>query len=261
MKDKIAFLETIFPEIRQLILSQKIEEVLIKENTFDNIVTNIDTQVQETLIQSLTNTFPDTQVLGEESSEHVFTDKMWIIDPIDGTKNFYRRKENFAVSIAYFEENKPIFGFVYDVMKDDLYLGITGEGAYLNKVRMKNLPARTLNEAVLDMNLKTLFTLQEKYKANVKLLSQQVFAHRNIGSAALSMCQIAKGLHDIYISSHLNLWDFAASRIILKEVGGQVFLPYEVNQELNVNKVLLVATSSLQLNKDLNKILYGTKDV
>jgi len=260
MREKIDFLEKLLPEIRQLVLSKTIHEVIVKDNEFDNIVTDLDILVQDTLIKSLTDAFPDTHVLGEESVEHIFTDKMWIIDPIDGTKNFFRRKEDFAISIAYYEYEKPIFGYVYDVVKDDLYLGITGVGAYLNKVKMNYLPVRSMNQAVLDMNLKTLYTLQEKYDANVKLLSQQVFAHRNIGSAAISMCQIARGLHDIYISSHLKLWDFAASRIVLKEVGGRTYLPFEEHQELNVKSVFLFATSSPELYQNLNKMLFGDKD-
>lgn len=259
MIEKIEFLEKLLPDIRELILSKTINEVIIKDNEFDNIVTDLDILVQNTLIKSLTEAFDDTHVLGEESEEHTFSDKMWIIDPIDGTKNFFRRREDFAISIAYYEYEKPIFGFVYDVVKNDLYLGITGQGAYLNKVKIEQLPIRSMNQSVLDMNLKTLYTLQEKYNANVKLLSQQVFAHRNIGSAAISMCQIARGLHDIYISSHLKIWDFAASRIVLKEVGGQVYLPFEAIQELNVKSVFLFATSSRELYNDLNQILYGEK--
>ena len=257
MKEKIVFIESILPEIRELILSKTIQEVIVKDNEFDNIVTDLDILVQNTLIKSLTEKFPDTQVLGEESEEHIFTDKMWIIDPIDGTKNFFRRKEDFAISIAYYENMKPVFGFVFDVVKNDIYLGIVGQGAYLNKQALSKLPIRTMNQSVLDMNLKTLYTLEEKYNANVKLVSTQVFAHRNIGSAASSMCQIARGLHDIYISSHLKLWDYAASSIVLKEVGGEVYFPFEDKKELNVKSVFLFATSSKEVYQDLNQLLYG----
>ncbi len=257
MKEKIVFIESILPEIRELILSKTIQEVIVKDNEFDNIVTDLDILVQNTLIKSLTEKFPDTQVLGEESEEHIFTDKMWIIDPIDGTKNFFRRKEDFAISIAYYENMKPVFGFVFDVVKNDIYLGIVGQGAYLNKQALSKLPIRTMNQSVLDMNLKTLYTLEEKYNANVKLVSTQVFAHRNIGSAAISMCQIARGLHDIYISSHLKLWDYAASSIVLKEVGGEVYFPFEDKKELNVKSVFLFATSSKEVYQNLNQLLYG----
>lgn len=260
MREKIEFLEKLLPEVRQLVLSKTIHEVIVKDNEFDNIVTDLDILVQDTLIKLLTEAFPDTQVLGEESEEHNISNKMWVIDPIDGTKNFFRRKEDFAISIAYYEYEKPIFGFVYDVVKDDLYLGITGVGAYLNKVKMSKLPIRNMQQSVLDMNLKTLYTLQEKYDANVKLLSQNVFAHRNIGSAAISMCQIARGLHDIYISSHLKLWDYAAAQIVLDEVGGRTYFPFEQSQELSVKSVFLFATSSTELYDDLNKILYGDKN-
>lgn len=260
MQKKIDFIENILPSIREIVLNKTIHEVIVKDNEFDNIVTDLDILVQNTLIKALTDAFPDTQVLGEESDKHIFSDKMWIIDPIDGTKNFFRRKEDFAISIAYYENMKPLFGFVYDVVKNDIYLGIVGDGAYLNKVKLEKLPIRTMNQSVLDMNLKTLYTLEEKYHANVKLVSTQVFAHRNIGSAAISMCQIARGLHDIYISSHLKLWDYAASSIVLKEVGGEVYFPFEDKKELNVKSVFLFAVSSKEVYHDLNQLLYGDKN-
>ena len=83
MKEKIVFIESILPEIRELILSKTIQEVIVKDNEFDNIVTDLDILVQNTLIKSLTEKFPDTHVLGEESEEHIFTDKMLIFYPID----------------------------------------------------------------------------------------------------------------------------------------------------------------------------------
>ena len=153
MIEKIEFINSILPGMRELVLTKAINEVIVKDNEFDNIVTDLDILVQNTLIKSLTEKFPDTQVLGEESEEHVLSNKMWIIDPIDGTKNFFRRKEDFAISIAYYEDLKPIFGFVYDVVKDDTYLGIVNQGAYLNNKRLEPLPIRTMNQSVLDMNL------------------------------------------------------------------------------------------------------------
>ena len=91
MKNKIEFIENILPSIRDLVLNQAIHEVIVKDNEFDNIVTDLDILVQNTLIKSLTDAFPDTQVLGEESEEHIFSDKMWIIDPIDGRIKFVNK--------------------------------------------------------------------------------------------------------------------------------------------------------------------------
>lgn len=243
MNQKIEFLNTYLPRLRALLLQQTIAEVRIKEETFDNIVTDLDLFVQNQLTRALSEAFPDTAFLSEEDEEHVASPKMWVIDPIDGTKNFYRRQEDFAISVAYYEQSEPVFGFVYDIAKDLLFLGIKGQGSWLNGNKLPALKEKTLNQSVLDMNLKTLYALTDK-GANVRKLNHETFAHRSIGSAALSLCRIALGLHDIYLSSHLKFWDYAASRIILEEVGGVVRLPFIEGYPMDDRSVTLCACTS-----------------
>jgi myo-inositol-1(or 4)-monophosphatase len=247
---------TLLPKIRVKYLNQVSTTVTVKEDTFDNIVTDIDLKIQEELTSTLSARFPEVTFLAEENDLQEFSDKMWIIDPIDGTKNFFRRNEDFALSIAYYENQQPVFGFVYDIAKDLLYLGIRGQGAWVNQKKMDHVKIRTLHESVLDMNLKTTFTLGLKNPGCVEKLSHEVFAHRSIGSAAISLCRIAAGSHEIYISSHLKLWDFAAAQIVLEEVGGIVVLPYEPNRQIAGKSVMLVGCSSPFLYKDLEKILF-----
>jgi len=255
-QEKIDFLMTLLPNIRMKYLNQISTMVTVKEDTFDNIVTDIDLKIQEELTSTLSARFPEITFLAEENDLQEVSDQMWIIDPIDGTKNFFRRNEDFALSIAYYEKRQPVFGFVYDIAKDLLYLGITGQGAWVNQKKMDRVKVRTLHESVLDMNLKTTFTLNAKKPGCVEMLSHEVFAHRSIGSAAISLCRIAAGSHEIYISSHLKLWDFAAAQIVLEEVGGIVILPYEPNRQIAGKSVLLLGCSSSKLYEDLKAILF-----
>ena len=130
IQDKIDFLNDLLPKIRKKYLNQVTTTVTIKEDTFDNIVTDLDVKIQAELTETLSARFPEVTFLAEEGEVLELSDKMWIIDPIDGTKNFFRRNEDFALSIAYYENFKPVFGFVYDIAKDLLYLGITGQGGF-----------------------------------------------------------------------------------------------------------------------------------
>ena len=243
MQQKIEFLKSYLPRLRELLLKQTIAEVRIKEETFDNIVTDLDLFVQNHLTKALSEAFPDTAFLSEEDEQHIASPKMWVIDPIDGTKNFFRRQEDYAISVAYYENSEPVFGFVYDIAKDQLFLGIKGQGAWLNGDKLPDLKEKTLNQSVLDMNLKTLYALTDK-GGNIRKLNHETFAHRSIGSAALSLCRIAIGLHDIYLSSHLKFWDYAASRIILEEVGGVVHLPFTEGYPMDDRSVTLCACTS-----------------
>lgn len=256
MQEKISFLKYLLPLVREKYLNQASTEVTVKDETFDNIVTDIDFKIQHDLMTALSSKFPEVTFLAEENDLHDVSDKMWIIDPIDGTKNFYRKNEDYALSIAYYEHMEPVFGFVYDIAKNLLYLGITNQGAWVNDQKIVQPKVRTLNESVLDMNLKTVFMLNAHKPNCIEDLNSKIFAHRNIGSAAISLCRIASGSHEIYINSHLKLWDFASARIILQEVGGVVALPFEAQMPFNNQSVLLVACSNPLLFKDVYEILF-----
>jgi myo-inositol-1(or 4)-monophosphatase len=259
MKDKIAFLNRYLPELRQKILATTILEVNVKEETFDNIVTDLDLKIQSELIQVLSLEFPDTSFLSEESDDYTISEKMWVIDPVDGTKNLFRRNEDYAVSIAYYEHNEGVFGYVYDIAKDLLFLGIKGEGAWLNGEPIPMIVEKTLNQSVLDMNLKTLYSLSDKQGADFRRLNEQTFAHRSIGSAALSLCRIAIGLHDIYISSHLKFWDYAAAIVILEAVNGTCHLPFEPENPRDARSVVLIACTGENHYRQIMETVFGSK--
>ena len=221
------FLEALIRDVRQELIVQVISTISLKDNAFDNIVTDADVAVQERLVRALQDRFPDTAFLNEEASQHVMSDRMWIIDPIDGTKNFVRRQEDYAISVAYYENRQPVLGMVMDVEKNLLYVGIEHHGAWINGTPIAKTVNRPLQQSVVDVNLKTLDVLRSAHQAQVFALSRTVFAHRSIGSGALSLCRIAAGKHDVYLGDHIALWDYAAGAIVLRAAGGCVRYPFE----------------------------------
>lgn len=226
VNDRIVFLSELIQTVRDDLVHQTITSVSLKHHAFDNIVTDVDVLVQDRLVTALSARFPDTDFLNEEEEVHHLSDRMWIIDPIDGTKNFVRRHEDYAISVAYYEHFRPVFGIVMDVAKNKLYVGIEGQTAWLDGNTLPPLINRPLREMVLDINLKTLDYLHRYHNADVFALSKGLFAHRSIGSGALSLCRIAEGKHDVYIGDSISLWDYAAGAIILRASGGSVRLPF-----------------------------------
>ncbi len=79
MLEKVAFVKTLLPDIRNYILSHPIQNIEVKDNEFDNIVTDIDVTIQNRLEKALIERYPDTSLFGEEADEHLFTPKMWIM--------------------------------------------------------------------------------------------------------------------------------------------------------------------------------------
>ncbi|MGB4438338.1 MAG: inositol monophosphatase family protein [Sedimentibacter sp.] len=205
------------------ILKQAIEgniECDYKEDQRD-LVTEYDLKIENFLLANLKLKYPKHKFISEEKiNDEEMSGLIWIIDPIDGTTNFVCFKKNFAVSIALYEDENPVFGIVYDVMKDDFYLGITGKGAYLNGKRLNNLGQTSLKDCILDVSLNSMQIFYNEYNKLFFNIARDIRGHRSLGSASLSICKIASGEIQIYVSAKLKVWDFAAAGIILKECGG-----------------------------------------
>ncbi len=254
MNDKINFLQKYLPQVRLKLLDDPIQAISTKSK-FDDIVTDVDILIQNELITTLQKHYPDTTFLAEEEGQLELSPKLWIIDPIDGTKNFVRKHADYAISIAYYEDLKPVFGIDYDIVENLLFIAEKGKGATINGQVLSKSVEKKLNEAIIDINLNTVYFYQEKHKMSCQKLNEQAFAHRCYGSAALSLVRIACGSHDVYLNNKLSLWDYAAGQIILEEVGGVVEFPYHEGSFLNDKSVVLSAASSKKLLDEVKEVM------
>lgn len=206
--------------IREMIKNETSIEVETKANDSD-FVTNVDKQTEVYLVEAIKKKYKHQDFLTEENTTvREVSDDLWIVDPIDGTTNFIFQKKNFGISVAFYHKRKPVFGIVYDVMEDKLFLGISGKGAYLNGVRMKS----TNQEIGLKQSLMygDLYSLT-MFPKGLMHLREQLVSHRYLGAASLEICAVAENQAEAYISRNLKVWDIAAGVIILKEAGGTFF--------------------------------------
>ena len=114
--DKLYFLSVYLPTLRDEVLNHAIDTVSLKDDSYDNIVTDLDIALQAKLVKVLLERYPHTTVLAEESDQLDVSDALWIIDPIDGTKNYYRRRievnELFKCKISEFSHRlRALFNF------------------------------------------------------------------------------------------------------------------------------------------------------
>jgi len=112
-------------------------------------VTQADREAEKTIVGILSHAFPDHGFLGEEFGERGRDDVRWIIDPIDGTKNFIRHIPVWATLIALEERGDVTVGVIYNPVTGDLCTARRGHGAYLNGVRLAVSPVATLGSAAL----------------------------------------------------------------------------------------------------------------
>lgn len=202
-----------------------VPRVELKGGAVRDLVTEHDLAVERLLTDAIRERFPDHALLTEEDDhpEVPAGAPVWIIDPIDGTTNFVASAEGFAVSVAHHRDSRPAFGIVYDVMADELYLGIAGEGAWLNGVplsRAGDAPPKRVADSLIECSLNAAHHLQAAGVADASPLALAFRGGRSYGSAALGLCRIARGTLDVYLSSSLAAWDYAAAAIVLSEAGG-----------------------------------------
>ena len=189
-----------------------------------NLVTEADTAAEKSIITTIRATFPADAILGEESTTgaRIDEERLWIIDPLDGTTNFAHGIPHFAVSIAFARGGTVRCGVVYNPMSDECFTAVAGKGAFLNGVPIAVSPVTALTGSVIGTGiyyergpimLRTLDSVR-------RLLLVPIQGIRRIGSAALDLCFVACGRFDGYFEYRLSVWDFAAGALIVAEAGG-----------------------------------------
>ncbi|MBD8068445.1 inositol monophosphatase family protein [Bacillus sp. PS06] len=229
-------------KIRQ---SFKAELTIQTKSNADDLVTNMDKETEQFFINKINEVYPTHKILGEEGFGDKLTDLdgiVWIIDPIDGTMNFIYQQRNFAISIAVFEQGVGKLGFIYDVVHDELYHAIQGEGAYFNGMKIPELQDTKISEAIVGINATW---ITENKRINPQVLApliKDVRGTRSYGSAALEIAYVVTGRLDAYITMRLSPWDFAAGLVLIEEVGGKM-------TTLEGDKVNLLGENSILVAK------------
>ncbi|RFU71125.1 inositol monophosphatase family protein [Peribacillus saganii] len=191
----------------------------------NDLVTNMDKETEEFFITKIKENYPDHRILGEEGMGEGVTDLngiVWIIDPIDGTMNFIHQQRNFAISIGIYENGVGKIGLIYDVVHDELYHAVKGQGAYMNDVKLQELEPVALSDMILSLNATWVTENKRIDPAILSKLVKDIRGTRSYGSAAIELAYTAAGRVDGYISLRLAPWDVAGGAVLVEEVGGLV---------------------------------------
>ena len=185
----------------------------------------IDVQTQELITNALLKEFPghalygEEGIVGDQSAEH-----QWVVDPLDGTVNYFYGIPHFCVSIALRLRGEIMVGVIYDPMRDEMWAGQKGEAPRLNGEPFHVSDRADLSEAVISIGLaKT----GETINANFPLLQAMIHRVRKcrvLGSAALDMAYVACGRFDAYVETGISLWDVAAGWLLIENAGGSADL-------------------------------------
>ncbi|MDQ3115782.1 MAG: inositol monophosphatase [Verrucomicrobiota bacterium] len=223
MKD---FLEVAMEAARaagELLRTHFEKPLTVNATTAHDIKLEVDVLAQDLITKILLERFPEHALYGEEGIVgDQASDYQWVVDPLDGTVNFFYGIPHFCVSIALRFRGEVIVGVIYDPMRNELWSGEKGQTPTLNDKPIQVSSRAHLAEAVVSIGLaKTQATIE----AGLPLLEQMVHRVRKcrmLGSAALDMAYVACGRLDAYIEQGISLWDIAAGWLLVESAGGRV---------------------------------------
>lgn len=188
-----------------------------------NIVTEVDRKSEEIIKSHLEREFPDFEILGEELGGETKSQYYWLIDPLDGSNNFFHSYPVFCISIALMQAKQPLLGIIYDPSRNELFHTIKGKGAYLNQQKIAVSTTTNLKGSLLATGFYYEFKTQPDTNIEhfVDLLCSSQGIRRS-GSAAIDLAYVAAGRLDGFWELGLKPWDTASGWLMVEEAGGKV---------------------------------------
>lgn len=232
----------------------KVKTVSFKAKS--DIVTDIDIRSEKIIVEKIKQNFPDHSILSEESGfSDLHSDYLWIMDPIDGTMNYYHASSPFRVALCLLYKKQPLISAIYNPTKDDLYFAEAGKGATLNGKRivvnenfdLKNSVVMTHISSKKDARARTILALDSIFN---KTLHMRIF-----GSGLAAMTYVANSKFDIFFNVKTYPWDILPGALLVQEAGGLV-------TDIEGNKITTESSSVLATNGKVHEqMLQLLKDI
>ena len=220
LKENLSIAKEIAREAGDFLLDNKNKTKQIFSEEGRDIKLEIDRATETRIKKSLKDT--GIPVLGEEFGGNSISENsyLWVIDPLDGTSNYFRGLDQCCVSIALLKGTEGLIGVIYNFNTDEMFESAKGMGAFLNgqKIKVSDVDKREKGY------LTTGFPSSKEMKVNEEFISllKEFKKVRMFGSAALSCAYIASGKCDFYTEKGVYIWDFAAGISLIEEAGGSV---------------------------------------
>jgi myo-inositol-1(or 4)-monophosphatase len=205
-------------EAGEYLLKNKTEKKEIFLEQGRDIKLEIDRSTEKLIRTCLKET--DIPILGEEYGGKSSENLVWVIDPLDGTANYFRGLDQCCISISLMDNKQALIGVIYNFNTNELFHAQHEQGAFLNDLPISVSNISNKNKA----SLTTGFPASESIESSLDFLDdlKEWKKIRMFGSAALSCAYIASGRCDAYIEKGIYLWDFAAGICLVNEAGGRV---------------------------------------
>jgi myo-inositol-1(or 4)-monophosphatase len=211
--------------LRQMFGNVQSNETKFEAGESVGLVTEADLQAERAILETLQSEFPRDGYFSEEDVNRSTAghERLWIIDPLDGTHNFAHAIPHFAISIALHFDNQVQGGVVHNPLSDDWFVAWRGSGAWHNGRQVHVRGTEDLTQAMIatgfyydrgSMMEATLQSINDLFRQNIRGI-------RRFGAAALDLCWVGCGRFDGFFEYRLAPWDFAAGSLFVEEAGGK----------------------------------------
>ena len=211
----------------QLIKTNFGSELTVNEMQRHDIKLELDVRSQQLITTMILSRFPDHAILGEEGGDVGGNGEIeWIVDPIDGTVNYFFGIPHFCVSIAARkrESKELLAGVIFDPMQNETWTVSEEDPPMLNGKPITVSNRGTMAEAVVTVGFSKSKEALDLGFDRYKRISYEVRKTRMLGSAALAMAYIACGRLDAYVEEQISLWDIAAGLMLVEKAGGKAII-------------------------------------
>jgi len=229
IEDRYGFLRTLSPRAGAFALDfwRRRAELTVELKGPQDFVSHADRAVEAMIRDEIARAFPGDAFLGEETAATIegTPQRVWIVDPIDGTHNFLRGIPYWNVSIAYVERGVRTLGAICEPVAGAVYHARRSGGAWRTgaegETRLTATAAKELAGSVICVGHHDR-TPDARYLALRSALMDHNAAFRNFGCAALQLAHVAEGRYDAYVELELSAWDAMAGLLLVEEAGGYV---------------------------------------
>jgi myo-inositol-1(or 4)-monophosphatase len=187
-----------------------------------DLVTEADRASERLVVERLRSHFPSHTIVAEEGGGHEgSSDFRWFVDPLDGTTNFAHSFPFFNVTLGLERSGEMIAGVIYDPIRQEMFTGERGGGAWLNNRRIRVSATRQLGDSLASTGFPS---RKRHHNVNIHFYYQLAMAShgvRRTGSAAIDLAYVACGRLDFFWEFGLKPWDMAAGTLLVHEAGGR----------------------------------------
>ena len=217
LDERLSFVTALAREAGQMALEMRSDLGPIQAKTVLDFCTEADRAVERLIRQRVTDRFGDA-ILGEEYGGEP-SERLWVVDPIDGTMNYIYGSRRWCVSIAYVEQGEVVCGAIYAPAEDTMFTARQNGGAFVNGQPMQVSHVRHGAAPVVELGCSDRRPLDD-YLTLIGRVMRSGLEFRRLGSGALGMADVALGRNDGYVELHINSWDVLAGLLLVREAGG-----------------------------------------